>query len=81
MNNNKALIMENIHKSYQDGDTQHKVLTGLNLTVEAGEFVAILGPSGSGKSTLLSVAGLLLTQDGGNLRIQETPIEAYRTTK
>ena len=61
--------MENIHKSYADGNQMHHVLTHLYLSVDSKEFVAILGPSGSGKSTLLAIAGLLLSADGGHIRI------------
>ena len=61
--------LDSIGKSYADGDQTHRVLAGLSLSVDAGEFVAILGPSGSGKSTLLSIAGLLLSADEGRISI------------
>ena len=61
--------LENIRKSYSDGNQMHHVLNQLNLSVEPNEFVAILGPSGSGKSTLLAIAGLLLSADEGRIRI------------
>lgn len=70
MENKIAIIeLENIRKSYADGNQMHHVLNQLNLSVEPNEFVAILGPSGSGKSTLLAIAGLLLSADEGRIRI------------
>ena len=63
------IALENIRKSYADGNQMHHVLNQLNLSVEPNEFVAILGPSGSGKSTLLAIAGLLLSADEGRILI------------
>ena len=61
--------LENIRKSYADGNQMHHVLNQLELSVEPNEFVAILGPSGSGKSTLLAIAVLLLSADEGRISI------------
>lgn len=61
--------LDNIRKSYADGNQMHHVLNQLELSVEPNEFVAILGPSGSGKSTLLAIAGLLLSADEGRISI------------
>ena len=70
MENKMAIIaLENIRKSYADGNQMHHVLNQLELSVEPNEFVAILGPSGSGKSTLLAIAGLLLSADEGRISI------------
>ena len=63
------IALENIRKSYADGNQMHHVLNQLELSVEPNEFVAILGPSGSGKSTLLAIAGLLLSADEGRIHI------------
>ena len=63
------IALENIRKSYADGNQMHHVLNQLNLSVEPNEFVAILGPSGSGKSTLLAITGLLLSADEGRISI------------
>ena len=60
------LRLDNIHKSYVMGTQILHVLQGINLVVEAGELVSIMGPSGSGKSTLLNIIGILDDQDEGS---------------
>ena len=55
----KLIELKGINKAYKNGDQELRVLKDINLEVEEGEFVAIMGPSGSGKSTLMNVIGLL----------------------
>ena len=57
----EILSMRNITKSYTVGGEENKVLKGIDLQVEEGDFLAILGPSGSGKSTLMNIIGCLST--------------------
>lgn len=64
-----VIELKNITKSFMDGMQKREILHDLNLTVNKGEFVAIVGPSGSGKSTFLSIAGLLLSSDSGEIHI------------
>jgi lipoprotein-releasing system ATP-binding protein len=54
-----ALELKSVVHTFHQAATPLEVLRGVNLTVEAGEIVALVGPSGSGKSTLLQIAGLL----------------------
>ncbi len=53
------LILKNIEKVYQTGSITFKALSGVDLEVEAGDFVSIIGPSGSGKSTMMNILGCL----------------------
>lgn len=64
-----ALELKDVTVSYSDGDAYVKALSSVELSVEAGEFVAVVGPSGSGKSTLLAVAGALTTPDSGQVLV------------
>jgi len=51
--------VDNLVKTYDVGDSPFKALNGISLTIERGEFVAVMGPSGSGKSTFMNILGCL----------------------
>jgi putative ABC transport system ATP-binding protein len=66
--------LENIIKTYPIGKNELKVLQGINLNVEKGEMVAIMGPSGSGKSTLLNMIGLLDRPTSGTYNLDSREV-------
>jgi len=61
--------LHNIHKSYEMGSNSLHVLKGIDLTIEQGDFVSIMGSSGSGKSTLLNILGMLDNYDQGTYHL------------
>jgi ABC-type lipoprotein export system ATPase subunit len=68
------VVAEGVVKSYGEGRAARRVLDGADLTVEAGEVVAILGRSGSGKSTLLHLIGGLDRPDAGTITVAGEPV-------
>jgi len=72
--NNLMLDIVDIRKSYRIGPTEVNVLKGINLSVERGELLAIIGPSGSGKSTLMHMLGLLEKPDSGTYHVDGSKV-------
>jgi putative ABC transport system ATP-binding protein len=73
-----ALIqLNNVTKNYRRGKEGIAIFDGLNLTIEKGDFVAIMGPSGSGKTTLLNLLGGTDRCDGGQIIFDGERIEGY----
>lgn len=83
-----GLVLKNVTKSFKEGDSTVDALKNVSLTVNPGEFIAIIGPSGSGKSTLLSIAGALLQPSTGEVlvngtnigKMKEKDLSAFRLT-
>jgi len=81
-----ALHLEKVTKVYKKGDNEVRALDGVDLDIEAGEYLAVVGPSGSGKTTLLNILGCLdtptegrMVYDGKELRmLGEEALSAYR---
>ena len=69
-----ALLARGLTKTYKDGDRRVPVLNGVDLQVEPGQLVAVVGPSGSGKSTLLHLLGALDRPDAGSVEIGGQPL-------
>ena len=74
------LHLENIHKSYPMGNQSLHVLRGIDLVVDTGELVSIMGASGSGKSTLLNIIGILDNQDEGTYTLNGQSISMISET-
>ncbi len=72
--------ISNLHKSYKMGSSSLHVLKGIDLEIEKGELIAIMGSSGSGKSTLLNILGMLDIADKGKYKLDNVLIKDLTET-
>ena len=72
--------LKDVNKTYQGAQPLH-VLKGIDLDIERGEFVSIMGASGSGKSTLLNILGILDNYDTGEYRLNDVLIKDLSETR
>jgi putative ABC transport system ATP-binding protein len=85
-NSMSALQLEKVSRIYRKGENEVRALDAIDLSIEAGEFLAIVGPSGSGKTTMLNILGCLdsptsgtIVYDGSDLhKLDEVALSAYR---
>ncbi|WP_303722641.1 ABC transporter ATP-binding protein [Malonomonas rubra] len=75
MNEFPLIKLSRITKTYGQGQAAFLALKGVDLSIDQGEFVAIMGPSGSGKSTAMNILGCLDIPSSGSYRFQGTPVE------
>lgn len=79
--NNEIIKLEGIKKIYFTEDIETHALSGVNLSINKGEFLSIAGPSGCGKSTLLSIMGLLDTPSEGNYFLNGKDVAKLRSAE
>jgi len=75
MKKGKIIELKNVHKYYNLGDSVVKAVDGVDVTINHGDFVAIVGPSGSGKSTMMNMVGALDIATKGDIFLDEVNIE------
>jgi putative ABC transport system ATP-binding protein len=66
------LTADNVYRTYTVGDTEVQAVAGVSLTLDAGDFVALVGPSGCGKSTLLHLCGAMDRPSSGTVRLESS---------
>ena len=71
------IALEGVNKTYRKGAEEVRALVDVSLTVESGEFLAVIGPSGSGKSTLMNILGLLDRPDTGSYELDGGNVDGF----
>lgn len=75
---NIMIELKNLNKSFYIGGEEIKALDNINLKINKGDFIAIIGPSGSGKSTLMNILGLLDVPDSGEYLLNNTMVNELK---
>ncbi len=75
MSESSLIRLQGITKTYGQGQAAFQALKGIDLEIERGDFVAVMGPSGSGKSTAMNILGCLDTPTSGSYQFQGVPVE------
>ena len=75
--NNPLIELENVTRYYHMGDSVVKAIDGINISIDKGDFAAIMGPSGSGKSTAMNLVGSLDLATHGKIMLDGTDIERF----
>lgn len=75
------IVLEQLEKIYRRGTEEVHALQGIDLAIDAGEFIAVVGPSGSGKTTLLQMLGCLDTPSRGVMRIDGQAVQGMRESE
>jgi putative ABC transport system ATP-binding protein len=76
-----VIVLKKLKKRFGVGDAEHYAIDGIDLTIQKGEFIAIMGPSGCGKTTLLNILGLLDSDIEGGYQLNGKPIESLSRRK
>lgn len=81
MNEDSIIRLENIQKTYANGSIEVEALKDVNLEIQKGEMISIMGPSGSGKSTLMNILGCLDTPTEGRYFLDDLEVTAVKDKK
>ena len=76
-----VIVLKDLRKRFGVGDVEHYAIDGIDLTIQRGEFIAIMGPSGCGKTTLLNVLGLLDSNIEGDYELEERPVASLSSRR
>jgi len=76
-----VIVLKDLRKRFGIGNAEHFAIDGINLTIQRGEFIAIMGPSGCGKTTLLNILGLLDNSIEGEYQLDGRSIESLSQRK
>ncbi|MBC7459250.1 ABC transporter ATP-binding protein [Candidatus Saccharibacteria bacterium] len=76
-----VIVLRDLKKRFGVGDAEHYAIDGIDLTIQKGEFIAIMGPSGCGKTTLLNILGLLDSKIEGSYELESRPVASLSSRR